>query len=96
MIGHEDIQPEDQYFSYTEGGVVCPNDAARGTSFIPLPLLTLKLMRHIQRSSYAQIKALALSTAQHDDLERVLQGYIAYLLERRLQTVDFIRRLRYS
>ena len=96
VIGHEDIQPEDQYFSYTEGGVVCLNDAARGTSFIPLPLLTLKLMRHIQRNPYAQIKSLNVSTALHDELERVLQGYIAYLLERRLQTVDFIRRLRYS
>ncbi len=96
VIGHEDVQPEDQFFSNAEGGVVCPRDAARGTSFVPLPLLTLKLMRHIQRSPYAQVKALNVGGALHDDLERILQGYITYLLERRLQSADFIRRLRYS
>lgn len=96
VIGHEDVQPEDQFFSNAEGGVVCPRDAARGTSFAPLPLLTLKLLRHLQRSPYAQIRSLTVGSALHDDVERILQGYITYLLERRLQSVDFIRRLRYS
>lgn len=95
VIGHEPVQPEDQYFTYAEGGVVCPNDAARGTSFIPLPMLTLKILRHLQRSPYPGIRVLQVSPALHDDLERVLQGYITFLLERRLQSADFIRRLRY-
>ena len=93
-LRHEEIKPEEQFFSYTEGGVVCPRDAARGTSFIPLPLPTLKVLRHMQRSHYAQVKALEISPALHDDLERILQGYISHLLERRLQSADFIRRLR--
>jgi DNA repair protein RecO (recombination protein O) len=96
VIGHEDIQPEEQFFSYTEGGVVCPRDAARGTSFIPLPLRTLKLLRHMQRSPYGQVKTLEVSPTLHDEIERILQGYISHLLERRLQSADFIRRLRYS
>jgi DNA repair protein RecO (recombination protein O) len=96
VIGHEEIQPEDQFFSYAEGGVVCPRAAARGTSFIPLPLPTLKVMRYMQRSPYLHIKTLRIGAALHDDLERVQQGYITYLLERRLQSADFIRRLRYS
>jgi DNA repair protein RecO (recombination protein O) len=96
VIGHEEIEPEDQFFSYAEGGVVCPRDAARGTSFVPLPMLTLKLMRHVQRTPYAHLKTLNVSAALHDDLERVVQGYLTYLLERRLQSVEFIRRLRYS
>lgn len=95
VIGHEDIQPEDQYFSYAEGGVVCPQDATRGTSFIPLPMLTLKVLRHLQRSPYTRVKELQVNNSLHDDLERVMQGYIIYLLERRLQSADFIRRLRY-
>ena len=95
VIGHEDIQPEDQYFSYAEGGVVCPQDATRGTSFIPLPMLTLKVLRHLQRSPYTRVKELQVNSSLHDDLERVMQGYITYLLERRLQSADFIRRLRY-
>ncbi len=94
VIGHEEVQPEDQFFSYNEGGVVCPNDAPRGTSFIALPMLTLKLLRHMQRSPFAHIRDLQVSPALHDDLERILQGYITFLLERRLQSADFIRRLR--
>lgn len=96
VIGHEPVQPEDQFFSYAEGGVVCPRDAARGTSFAPLPLLTLKLLRHMQRSPFAAVKGLSVNAKLHDDLERVLQGCITYNLERRLQSADFIRRLRYS
>ncbi len=96
VIGHEEIQPEDQFFSYAEGGVVCPRDAARGTSFASLPLLTLKLLRHLQRSPYANVKALQVDPRLHDDLERILQGYITFVLERRLQSADFIRRLRFS
>lgn len=95
VIGHEQVQPEDQYFSYNEGGVVCPADAPRGTSFIPLPMLTLKVLRHMQRSHYNRVKELQINPALHDDLERILLGYITYLLERRLQSADFIRRLRY-
>lgn len=96
VIGHEDIQPEEQFFSNAEGGVVCPRDAARGASLIPLPMITLKVMRHMQRSSYGQVKALQVNGRLHDDLERILQGYISYLLERRLQSAEFIRRLRHS
>ena len=95
VIGHEPVQPEDQFFSYAEGGVVCSQDAARGTSFIPLPMLTLKVMRHMQRSPYAHVKDLQINSVLHDDLERLMQGYITFLLERRLQSADFIRRLRY-
>lgn len=94
VIGHEAVQPEDQYFSYAEGGVVCPRDAARGTSFVPLPLGTLKALRHLQRSRWQQVAELQLSEARHDDLERVMHGYLAYVLERRLQSVEFLRRLR--
>jgi DNA repair protein RecO (recombination protein O) len=94
IVGGEAIQPEDQYFSYAGGGAICPRDAAQGTSPTPIALLTLKLMRHLQRSRYPQIKALNIPPALHDDVERIQQGYITYLLERRLQSVDFIRRLR--
>jgi hypothetical protein len=48
----------------------------------------------MQRSPYSHVKSLAISPALHDDVERVMLGYITYLLERKLQSVDFIRRIR--
>ncbi len=56
--------------------------------------MALKLLRHMQRSPYSHVKSLTISIGLHDELEHLLQGYITYLLERKLQSVDFIRRVR--
>jgi DNA repair protein RecO (recombination protein O) len=95
VLGHEPVEPQDQVFSFMDGGVICPQHApARPDGITPLPLATLKLLRHIQRSRFTQIRGLPVSAALADDADRVLLGYITVLLERRLQSVDFIRRLR--
>lgn len=94
VISREAVQPEDQFFSYAMGGVISPRYGHEGTAIVPIPMVTLKLLRHMQRSPYSHIKTLAISPQLHDDLERVLLGYITFLLERKLQSVDFIRRIR--
>jgi DNA repair protein RecO (recombination protein O) len=94
VSGREPIMPEDQYFSNVEGGVVCIRHAAKTSMLIPLPMLTLKLLRHIQRSPYPRVKSLSVPSYVVDDAERVMLGYITYVLERRLQSIDFIRLLR--
>ncbi len=94
VISREAVQAQDQYFSYVEGGVVRPEYAAHTSSVIPIPMVTLKLLRHMQRSPYAQVKSLKISPLLHNDIERVLLGYITFLVEQKLQSVDFIHRLR--
>jgi DNA repair protein RecO (recombination protein O) len=93
-VGHEPIQPEDQFFSYEMGGVVCPRHANPQMTLLPLSMNALKLLRHMQRSSYATVQALKLSMSIHDEAERALLGYLTYLLERKLQSVEFIKRIR--
>ena len=95
VISREPIQPVDQYFSNAGGGVVSPESANRADGIVPLPMLTLKLMRHLQRSDYRNVQALEITRALHDDVERISLGYITFLLERRLQSVDFIRLIRH-
>lgn len=94
VIGREGVQPQDQFFSYTEGGVICPRCAGRGTSHVPVSMLTLKLMRHLQRSRYEIVRGLAVTPALHEEIERVMIGYISFLLERRPHSADLLRRLR--
>lgn len=96
VVGHEPVQPADQFFSYVQGGVICPQHAGRGTSAVPISMTTLKLLRHMQRSPYQHVKALEIPPTLHEDLERILLGYVSYVLERRLQSVDFIRRVRHA
>jgi DNA repair protein RecO (recombination protein O) len=94
VVSRDDVQAEDQFFSYGLGGVVTPGYAHEGVATVPVSMLALKLLRHIQRSPYSQVKALQVPAMVHHEVERLLLGYITYLLERRLQSVEFIRRVR--
>jgi DNA repair protein RecO (recombination protein O) len=94
VVSREAVQPEDQFFSYALGGVVSPGYAHEGVSPVRISMQTLKLLRHIQRSPYSHVQSLMISPALHDDTERILLGYITYVLERKLQSVDFIKRIR--
>lgn len=94
VVMREDIEPVDQYFSFDGGGAVSPEGAAHTAGLVSLPMLTLKLLRHLQRSDYSQVAELNISNELHADAERIMLGYITYLLERRLQSVDFINMLR--
>ncbi len=93
-VGQEKIEPQDQFFSVIEGGVVCPLHVKGSSHVSPLPLQTLKTLRYLQSRDYDVIKRLHVDNVLHLDLERVLQNYIVHLLERRLRSVEFIRRLR--
>lgn len=94
LIGREPVMPEDQYISYVDGGIICIRHAVNNATLIPIPTNTLKLLRFMQRSPYKKVKTLKMTPALHDDAERILLGYVTYLLERRLQSVDFIRLVR--
>lgn len=94
VVSHEDIEPEDQYFSYALGGVVKPGYVHNGMAVVSISMPALKLLRHMQRSPYQQVKALKVVQSVHDEAERILLGYITYILERKLQSVDFIRQVR--
>ncbi len=97
VLTRAELLPEAQFFSYEEGGVVSRAAAAQlGSALLSLEIETLKILRHLQRSAgdYDRVASLRLSRAQHAGVERILLGYIAHLLESKLQSVDFIRRLR--
>lgn len=94
VVSREPILPEDQFFSFADGGVVSPTQTQVVGSLTPISLNTLKLLRHMQRSGYSHVKTLDIPLGLHSEVERILLGYITYILERRLQSVDFIRRIR--
>jgi len=91
VVGRDPILPEDQYFSHVRGGAVCPTHAHQSQGAVRVSMLALKLMRHMQRSSYKQVKSLKVSPALHEEVERIMLGYITHILERKLQSVAFLR-----
>jgi len=91
-----EIQPQDQYFSAEQGGVLCPSCGKRFPGARPISMNALKHLRHFQRSNYTEALRAPLSPATNSELEILMQHYLTYLLERGLNTPPFLRRARAS
>jgi DNA repair protein RecO (recombination protein O) len=97
-----DMQPVDNFWSRAAGGVLCPRCgeglAARQPNedpgVEPLPLTVLKVLRFLQTRDWETCAGLRLSRPVHDQVERLLQGYMVYQLERNLKSVGFLHTVR--
>ena len=88
------IQAENQFFSNSLGGVVCPGCGPRVQDARPISMNALKYLRHFQRSSYRETSRAQLSPELNQELEQLMQRYITYQLERNLNTPAFISRVK--
>jgi len=85
------IQAQDQYFSNSMGGAVCPSCGKQTPDAKPISLQALKYLRHFQRSSFEESARARLSDEVNDEIERLVQNYMVFNLERGLNTPAFIR-----
>jgi DNA repair protein RecO (recombination protein O) len=93
-LGQEDLEPVDQFFSPADGGVICPDHHAGTDRGWSLTLNALKTLRYMQTRPWDAVQVLTLNGALHLELERHMLAYLAYVLEQRLQSVAFLKRLR--
>lgn len=96
VIGQEDLRPQDQYFSPPDGGIICPDhhrDADRG---LPISLPALKTLRYMQTQPWEAVRVVRIGPTLHLELERLMLAYLTFVLEQRLQSVEFLRRLRHE
>lgn len=89
-----EIRPEDQYFSFLAGGVVCPRCGEGLPNLGKISLETLKYLRHFQRSSYKDASRARPGLETQKEAEQLMQGYFTYLLERDLNTPGFLKKVR--
>lgn len=89
-----EVKPEDQYFSAERGGAICANCGVvdRHTQRMHLP--ALKVLRHYQRNTYQVAAATCVRPEVHHEIEELMEDYLSYLLERKLFTPGFMRRVR--
>jgi DNA repair protein RecO (recombination protein O) len=90
----DEIRPDDQFFSYDSGGVVCPRCGPEEAQKRPLSLAALKVLRHYQRSTFEHAATASIRPSVHAEIDRLMEGFFNYLLERRLNSPGFLRRLR--
>ena len=89
-----EIQAENQYFSALQGGVICPKCVFSVTAPRAIGVDVLRYLRHFQRSSYREALRARIPAAMQIEIESFMQGYLTYLLERRLNSPDFLRDVR--
>ncbi len=90
----EQAQPQDQYFSASEGGLLCPKCGPRNPYARPLSLGALKVLRHYQRSDYSEASRPQVSQTVSLELEGLIESYLNHLVERDLNVPTFVRQVR--
>jgi DNA repair protein RecO (recombination protein O) len=89
-----EILPEDQYFSFTSGGVICPACGRGLPNLISISVDELKYLRHFQRSAYHEAARARPTPEIQKKVETLMQGYFTYLLERELNTPGFLKKIK--
>ncbi len=89
-----EIQPVDQYFSASQGGVLCPKCGVGLPGVWEVSLDALKYLRHFQRSTYREAKRARPLAAIQNEVESLMQRNFTYLLERELNTPGFIKQIK--
>ena len=89
-----EIQPEDQYFSSQQGGVICSKCGQRDPQVKPVSMLALKYLRFFQRSSYRATSRASIPVETYGEMENLMQHFLTFNLERSLNSPAFLRRIR--
>ena len=89
-----EILAEDQFFSFTAGGAICPRCGEGLRNLTKISLEALKYLRHFQRSSYKDASRAQPSLEVRKEVEALMQSYFTYLLERELNTPGFIKKIK--
>lgn len=89
-----EIIQEDQFFAPLMGGVVCAKCGSNKPGMWKLSAKTLKYLRHFQRASFSEYTKAKLDEGERQLVETFSQNYFKYLLERNLNTPDFMRSIK--
>jgi DNA repair protein RecO (recombination protein O) len=90
------IKAENQFYSASEGGVICPRCGRDRPRVHAISLRALKVLRYLQTRPFEVVEQLKLGAAAQSECERVLFDTLSHHLERRLRSAAFLGRLRYE
>ena len=87
------IEPGANFFSLNEGGVFCGRCGARRSDIEAIPVDVLKVLRYLQSQPWLEVQRLNVRPPIARQVDTLLQRYLSHVLERRLRSTDFLRRL---
>lgn len=88
------LKPITNLFSPSGGGVLCPACHAREPFAYPLSPSALKLLRWLQNHDYTTATKLRMNPELSSELEKIMRGYIRYLLEQEVKSTEWLDRLK--
>ena len=91
---HKALEPFTNYFSPATGGISCPECSQNHSQVYPLSLNAQKVLRLLQDQNFSQVARVKIDPPLADELEKVIHGYLRYLLERDLKAAAWLDTLR--
>lgn len=88
------IKAEDQFFDSALGGVLCPSCGEGVPTARPISMRALRFLRHYQRSTFLEASRLEATSGVKREVESILNYYLTYWLERRLNSPAFLHEVR--
>jgi DNA repair protein RecO (recombination protein O) len=88
------LQPVMNYFSPSQGGVLCPDCAFAEPFALQLSLNALKVLRLWQTCDYASAIRVHINLELASELEQTMRQYIRYRLDRQVKSTAWLDRLK--
>lgn len=88
------LKPVVNFFSSSQGGILCPRCSRRELMPHPLSVEALKVLRLWQNSDYATAKRVRVKPELSSELKQVLQEYIVELLQREVKSMAWLDELK--
>jgi DNA repair protein RecO (recombination protein O) len=89
-------EPGRGFFCPDEGGVRCPECGELSSNVRELSLGAFKVLRYLQSQEYPAVAALQIRPETCREIEVVLRGYLVFVLERGLKSVEFLNMVKAS
>lgn len=87
------LNPVINFFSYGQGGILCPHCNQKEPVPRPLSVDALKVLRLWQGCDYATASRVKISSKLSSELKQVMQGYMRYLFQRELKSMAWLEEL---
>jgi DNA repair protein RecO (recombination protein O) len=89
-----ELLPQRNFFSTSGGGTLCPACAGHEPVVFALTVDALKTMRFLLNNDYVSASKLKMNPPLACELEQLLRGYIRYILEHEVKSLEFLDRMR--
>ena len=85
------LEPSRHRFAPSQGGTLCETCRPERSTVLPLSLSCLKVLRFLQKGESEAVARLSLDSGILSELERLLGGLYAHVLDRDVRSARFLR-----